>query len=88
MNPVGSRLEDGVGVVLRDLSVVRQGDARVRTLATPGTQASSSVTVSRDDTERMVRQTQARHLPVGFFYEPEAGTPCVMLGLNAFKRIS
>ena len=71
-----------------DLSVVRQGDALVCTLTSRGTQASSSICVSREDTGRLVRQTQTRHLPVSFFHEPEVGTPCVMLGLNAFKRIS
>jgi hypothetical protein len=40
----------------------------------------------RDHDGRIVMKSDAQHLGVGFFLEPSTGVPCLMLGMNAFKK--
>lgn len=41
----------------------------------------------KEERGRIVLQPPAHHLAVGFFREPATGTPCLQLGLNAYKQV-
>lgn len=44
------------------------------------------VQMAQDQAGRLAPQSDIGHLSVGFFREPTAGCPCVMLGLNAYRK--
>lgn len=44
------------------------------------------IVMVQDEEGRLVMKSDAQHLSVGFFLEKTAATPCLMLGLNAFRK--
>jgi CubicO group peptidase (beta-lactamase class C family) len=68
--------------------VRRNADSLTCTINNATANTRLSLTLVQDDTDSWRMQSDAGHLAVGFFRDPQSDARCMMLGLNAFKRIS
>jgi CubicO group peptidase (beta-lactamase class C family) len=71
-----------------DMSVTSKGGTLVCNIRNQHARTSSSITLSPDDAGRLSLGTEAQQPPVALFHEEATGSPCMMIGLNAFKRIA
>jgi len=81
----GFYISTTLGVTLR---AQRQADRLSCTIHNDQAPTPVSLMVLRDDSGRLVVQSDLSHLSVGFFHDPKSGGPCMLVGLNAFKKVA
>jgi len=66
----------------------RMEDGRlICTLTNQSTRTIAAMTLSRSDSGLLTLHSDAPHLSIGLFREASSGSPCMSVGLNAFRKI-
>lgn len=85
-----SELEGSYASCVHGVSLVssRDGDQLTCEIVNKSIGATATMTLSRDPQGTLVVQSSAQHLSVGLFHDAASGAPCMMVGLNAFRKVS
>lgn len=76
-----------VGISGVDVAVSREGEGLVCVIGGEAGGAAMPVAMGLAADGSWVVRSEAKRLALGFFREPHAGTPCLLLGQSAFKRV-
>jgi CubicO group peptidase (beta-lactamase class C family) len=100
-DPKGGHRPDKLGLDLRDfegtysgcaggsqLAVSRDGNDFNCDVCDGSAVVKARIVITQDENGRVTLKSDSQHLCVGFFVDAGTGTPCIMLGLNAFRKYS